>query len=127
MKETFVTVTNAEFYDVLREDAAVGETNWTVSKHVRAGDRIALYVCAPVCALVAVGEASTDAEECDDPSNEWFGRHFIDIHGLRLLPEPLTRKILLDTFPGWGFWKQPRVGAKVPDACLPKVTELLAP
>lgn len=125
MKPIYVTVTNEEFYAVLREDAEAGETNWTVSRHVRRGDRIALYVCSPVCAVVAAGEASTDAELCDDPSNEWYGHHFIDIHGLRMLREPVTRKALLAEFPGWGFWKQPRVGVRVPDCYLPGMGRLL--
>lgn len=126
MKRTYITVTNAEFYDVLREDAEAGETNWTVSRHVKAGDLIALYVAAPICSIVAVGEASTDAEYCDDPSNEWYGHHFIDIHGLRMLREPVKRARLLDECSGWGWPKMPGVGVRVPDAYLPTVERMLA-
>jgi hypothetical protein len=126
MKRIFVTVTNPEFYVVLREDVAEGETNWTVSRHVRAGDLIALYVSSPVCAIVAVGEASTGAEHCGDPSNEWFGHYFIDIHGLRMLREPVTRARLKEECEGWGWPKMPGVGVRVPDAYLPTVERLLA-
>jgi hypothetical protein len=124
-KRTFITVTNVEFYGVLREDATAGETNWTVSRHVRRGDRIALYVAVPVCAVVAVGDASTDAEYCDEPSSEWFGHHFIDIHGLRILPRPVTRAALLAECPGWGWPKMPGTGVRVPDAYLSTVERLL--
>ncbi len=126
MKHIFITVTNPEFYDMLREDAAAGETNWTVSKHVRAGDRIALYVSAPVCAVVAVGEATTDAEYCDDPSNEWYEHYFIDIHGLRMLSEPVTRAQMLNECRGWGWPKMPGVGVRVPNAYLQTIERLMA-
>lgn len=125
MKRIFITVTNPEFYEVLRDDAEGGETNWTVSKHVRAGDLIALYVAHPVCSIVAVGEASTDAEYCDEPGNEWFEHYFIDIHGLRMLTEPVTRARLLEECKGWGWPKMPGVGVRVPDAHLAAVARLI--
>jgi hypothetical protein len=126
MKRIFITVTNPEFYEVLRDDAEAGETNWTVSRHVKAGDLIALYVAHPICSIVAVGEASTDAEYCDDPANEWFGHYFIDIHGLRMLPAPVTRKRLLDECSGWRWPKMPGTGVRVPDAFLSTVGGMLA-
>jgi hypothetical protein len=30
MRAIYTTITNSDFYDVIREDAAEGETNWTI-------------------------------------------------------------------------------------------------
>lgn len=116
MKQTFISPTNADYYETLREDAAEGETNWSVSKHTRRGDRILLYVCAPVSAVVAEGFASEDAYLDDDPGSEWFGKYFVEMHGLRMLERPVTRAELMARFPQWGYWKQPRACVRVPDA-----------
>jgi hypothetical protein len=125
MKRTFVTVSNAEFYDVLREDSDEGETNWTVSRHARRGDRVLLYICAPISAIVAVATISTDVELNDDPSSEWFGHYMADMHSLRMLAEPITRAALIEWLPSWGYWKQPRNSLQVPEQFLPILEEVL--
>jgi hypothetical protein len=61
--KTFTTISNQEFHDILLEDAVAGKTNWTVSKYCRPGDRILLYICAPVSAIVATGILARNLEE----------------------------------------------------------------
>ena len=107
--DTYTTISNKEFYEVLQEDAAAGETNWTVSKHCRPGDRILLYICAPISAIVAVGILASDPTEDTDPTSIWFGHWLADITELRMLAEPLKRQNLIDEFPTWGYWRQARL------------------
>lgn len=125
MKTTHVTVTNVEYYEVLRDDAGEGETNWSVNRHTRRGDRILLYVCAPVSAVVATGYASEDAYLEDDPQSEWFGKYFVDMHGLTMLDKPVTRAELIARFPEWGYWKQPRNCVRVPALYEAAVREMI--
>jgi hypothetical protein len=122
---TFTTISNQEFHEVLIEDAAAGETNWTVSKHCRPGDRILLYICAPVSAIVAVGILASQPEEVTVPSSIWFGHWLADITELRMLDQPLSRQTLLSEFPIWGYWRQPRNSVRVPEEYLPRLELLL--
>jgi hypothetical protein len=112
--DLYTTVTNPVFYEDLVADSADGETNWSVSRHVRAGDLILLYVTAPVSAIVAAAEASDDAAQDDDPKSPWFGHFFCDMHDLRMLARPVTRAELVTAFPNWGYWRQPRNSIRVP-------------
>lgn len=126
VKPTYVTISNFEFYDCLKEDADQGETNWTISRNARVGNRILLYICAPVSAVVAVATLATTPERNDDPSSEWFRHYMADMCGLRMLAEPITRAMLLDQFPGWRYWKQPRNSALVPAQFLEPLEQLLS-
>lgn len=125
MRATYITGTNPEFYDVLREDAAGSETTWTISRHARRNDRVLLYVCAPVMAIVARAIMAEDAALVDDPASEWHGHHMADMHSLTLLAEPVTRRELLAAFPAWGYWKQPRNSVRVPEAYGERLTGLI--
>lgn len=115
MKSIYTTVSNAEFYDVLREDAEAGATNWTISKHARRGDKVLLYVCAPVSAIVAVATVATTPERDDNLQSEWWGHYLADMDDLRMLDQPITRHALRERFPDWGYWKQPRNSVRVPE------------
>jgi uncharacterized protein YsxB (DUF464 family) len=118
MKNAYTTVSNAAFYEALREDSAEGETNWTINRHARRGDHVIMYVCAPVSAIVATATVATDPEQDDDPASEWFGHYLADMKDLTLLAEPVTRARLVADFPGWGYWKQPRNSVRVPERVL---------
>jgi hypothetical protein len=111
---TFTTITNVAYYETLKADAGEGDTNWTINRHAKRGGQVLLYVCAPVSAIVAVAEVSDSPEREDDPTSEFIGLYFSNMHGLRMLAEPITRNMLLAAFPAWGYWKQPRTGVKVP-------------
>jgi hypothetical protein len=125
MMKTYTTISNQEFHNVLLEDATVGDTNWMVSKHCRSGDRILLYICAPVSAIVATGILAGQPEEDSDPSSIWFGHWLAHITELEVLTEPLTRQSLILNFPTWGYWRQPRNSVRVPDEYLPRLERLL--
>lgn len=115
MKRTHTTLTNIEYYETLHKDAQKGETCWTVNRHVKRGDKVLLYVCSPVCAIVATAAASNDAELIEgELHNEWNGHYRVDMHNLQMLDEPLPRKRLTELFPEWGYWKQPRNSVEVP-------------
>jgi hypothetical protein len=121
----FTTITNAAFYEVLREDAESHQTNWTVNRHAKPGDEVLLYVCAPVSAVVAIGVIETVPELCEDPGSEWFGSYFADIHSLVMLEVPLTRTFLCAEFPTWRYWKQPRLSCLVRPEYASRLRELL--
>lgn len=125
-KTTYITITNARFYDTIKEDASQGETNWTVNKSTKAGDTILLYVCAPVSAIVAVGTASIDSWREDDLNSPWYGSHMTDMHGLELLTTPITRARLMNHFPDWGYWKQPRICVAVKKQFIEQLEKLVA-
>lgn len=125
VKRTYVTPSNVAYYETLCEDAGAGESNWTISRHARRGDRMVLYICAPVSALVAVATIATHPELDDDPSSEWYGHHFADVRDLRLLREPIKRVVLRMAIPDWRYFKQPRNCVAVPPQFEPKLSELL--
>lgn len=122
---TFTTITNIAYYETLIEDAGEGETNWTINRNARRGDRVLLYVCAPVSAIVAIAEVSDTPVQETNPSSEWRGLYFSNMHGLRMLEKPITRAKLLVAFSTWGYWKQPRTGVQVPAEFIPTLNELL--
>ena len=124
-RSTFITVSNAEFYEVLLEDSEQGETNWTISRHARPGDRMLLYICKPISAVVAVCTVATMPEQIDDPTNEWFGSFMADMQSLQMLKEPIERTALIERFPTWGYWKQPRNSVRVPEPYVEQIDSLV--
>lgn len=126
-RSLLTTITNAAFYEILREDAEEHQTNWTVNRHAKPGDEILLYVCAPVSAIVAIGIIETVPELCEYPSSEWFRSYFADIHSLMMLEVPLTRAFLCAEFPAWRYWKQPRLSALVPPEFAEPIRRLITP
>lgn len=114
-KAIYITPSNQDFYELILEDAAAGETNWTISRHARRGDLILLYVCAPISSIVAVATVATDPVQDFDPRSAWIRHWLADMNELRMLKEPIPRTMLLERFPSWGYWKQPRNSVKVPD------------
>lgn len=124
-RSTYVTPSNVVYYGALVEDAEAGHTIWSISRHARCGDRVLLYVCAPVKAIVAVATLASDPEVLDEPANEWNGTYMAAMDGLRLLNAPITRDILMATFPGWGYWTQPHRSARVKEQYLPALEKLL--
>lgn len=114
-RATYVTVSNAGYLEVLREDASAGgESNWTLSRHARPGDRVLLYLKAPVSAIVAWGGVASIPMREDDPSSPWHGHFMADLHGISMLPRPIERLSLCVAFPDWRYWKQPRQSVRVP-------------
>lgn len=124
-RSLFTTITNAAFYEVLCEDAEGHQTNWTVNRNAKPGDEVLLYVCAPVSAIVAFAVIETAPELCEDPGSEWCGSYFADMHSLTMLEEPITRARLLAEFPGWKYWKQPRLSALVPPEFIEPLRRLI--
>lgn len=122
----WTTITNVGYYETIREDAGEGETNWTVSQHARRGDKVFLYVCAPVSAIVATAIVSEMPAREDDPGSIWCGLYFADMHNLCMLENPITRADLLLKFPDWRYWKQPRSGIQVPKEYEAQLDRLLS-
>lgn len=125
LSATYITVTNAAYYETLLEDSEAGETNWTISRHAKVSDRVLLYVCAPVSAIVAVATVTSAPVREDDPASAWFGHWMTDMHRLRMLEEPITRSALMERFPEWGYWKQPRNSIVIPAPYDSLICELL--
>ena len=125
MKSLHITVSNAEFYEALREDAEEELTNWTVNRHCRPGNTMLLYICSPISAIVAVATVSDLPELNDGPSSPWFGQWMVDMEALRMLKEPISRQALLTTFPDWGYWRQPRNSIAVPEMHVDELERLL--
>lgn len=119
----WTTVTNEQYYESLKADA--GELNWTINKGTKRGDQVLLYVRAPVSAIVALATVSTYPVREGNPSSEWHGWYFSEMHALRMLDVPLTRDFLLAEFPAWRYWKQPRASVRVPIEFEQRIKELL--
>lgn len=111
--KTYSTVTNIGYYQAILDDSIEGETIWTINRHARPGDRVLLYVCAPVSAFVAVAEVTAPPEIEDDPNSEFQGSYFAPMHGLRLLGVPLKRTDLLELRPDFKYLKQPRQSIEI--------------
>lgn len=122
----WTTITNVGYYEIIQEDACDGETNWTINQHARRGDKVLLYVCAPVSAIVATAIVSETPTRDDDPASTWHGLYFADMHNLCMVPRPITRADLLAEFPGWRYWKQPRSGVQVPREYESRLEHLLS-
>ncbi len=114
-KALYITVSHASYLDVLSEDASAGgESNWTVSRHARPGDGVALYLTAPISAIVAVARVSSIPVREDDPQSAWHGHFMADFEIVEMIPQRITRDALRGAFPAWGYWKQPRLSVRVP-------------
>lgn len=123
--QVFTSITSVDYYETLQQDAgAGGETNWTINKNARSGDRVLLYVCAPVSAIVAVATLTDDAYLEDEVNSPWYGRYFADMHALEMLALPVERKALLARLPDYKYWTQPRNSVLVPPKFLPVLEQL---
>ena len=111
---------------MLKEDSAAGETVWSINRHARVGDRVLLYVCAPVSSIVATATIAEDPYLNEDVNSEWFGTWFAEMNQLNMLDSPLPRRFLIDTFPGWRYWTQPRNSVKVPTEHEGELSDYLA-
>lgn len=123
--KTYSTVTNIGYYQAILDDSLEGETTWTINRHARPGDRVLLYVCAPVSAFVAVAEVSAAPVLEDDPHSEFRGKYFAEMHGLRLLETPLKRADLLALLPDYKYLKQPRQSVEIPPRIVDTLNGLL--
>lgn len=110
---TYTTVTNPEFYDQIVKDAQAHETDWTINRHARPGDRVLLYVTAPISAIVAQAFIVETPRLEENPESPFVGLYFADMEGLEMLKTPITRDMLLRRFPDWRYWKQPRQSVEV--------------
>ena len=125
-RATWITPSNPIYYESLVEDCASGETLWSISKHAQCGDRVLLYICAPVMAIVAAATLTADPQLLDAPENEWHGTYMAAMGGLRLLGTPISRALLMQTFPSWRYWIQPHRSSRVRDEFVPGLDGLLA-
>jgi hypothetical protein len=74
---------------------------------------------------VAIATVATDAEIVDDLSSEWFLHFMADMHSLRMFDKPITRSSLIERFPDWGYWKQPRNSVRVPQQYLSALESMM--
>jgi hypothetical protein len=132
-KSVYTTITNEQFYlllqDALRHEESRSDSlslepdeialnsfrYWTINPNCKPGDLVALYVKAPVSAVVAIGTVATRPELCEVVKSEWYGSHFSEMHSVQMLTEPIQRITLIDCFPLWRYWRQPRNSSRVPD------------
>lgn len=122
---TFTTITNVLYFHALQEDAKTGETDWSINKNAKPGDRVLLYVCAPISAIVATAYIS-DAPYLDEDINSmWFNTWFAEMEELKMLGIKITRHELREIFPDWGYWKQPRNSVLVEQKYLPKLDDVI--
>jgi hypothetical protein len=132
-RSVYTTITNEQFYRLLHDalmrekaksdhislepdEIAVNSFRyWTINSNCKPGDLVALYVKAPVSAIVATGTVATRPELCEVVKSEWYGSHFSEMHSIQMLTEPIPRQVLIDCFPLWRYWRQPRNSSRVPD------------
>lgn len=110
----YTAITNKEYHQTLLDDSVEGETCWTINRNAKSGDEVVLYVCAPVSAIVAVASVVDAPVKDEDLNSIWFGSYFAEMENLRMLKEPIPRKSLLELFPDWRYWTQPRNSVAVP-------------
>ena len=124
-RATFITVSHADYLGTLLEDSSAGgESNWTLSRHARPGDRMLIYLKAPVSAIVAWGRVSSVPLRLDEPDSPWFGHFCADIEALSMTPSRVSRDALLNAFPMWRYWMQPRTSVRVPDEYIERLMSL---
>lgn len=129
MKNAHITITTIDYLPSLEAEARgefePGDTWWTVNRHVKAGDELYIYVCAPVQAIVAVGLAASDAAPNDNPQSEFFGGYMAEMENVRMLPKLIPRLALCDAFPEWRYWRQPRQSVRVPAEFVARLAEVI--
>jgi hypothetical protein len=125
VRRTFVTSTSEPYLFNLVEDAQMGETNWTLSRHAQKGDRLLLYVTAPVMAIVAEAFVSSQPEMILEADHPYRGSYCADLTGLHIFRNWIARDVLLSKLKGWGWPKQPRQCVQVPDAYVKKLLKLV--
>lgn len=121
----YTTITNIAYYQALVEDAADGETCWSINKNAKPGDLVLLYVCAPISAVAATAVIADEPFLEESINSEFFGTWFAEMNDLALLKFPLERRWLVERFPAWGYWKQPRSSIAVPQAFEPELRRLI--
>lgn len=98
---------------------------WTVHSQAQKSDVVLFYLLRPISALVAKGVVSRDAVKITSRRDPWFGHSMAPIGQMELLPREISRGQLRKAFPQWGYWTQPRVSARVPDATVPNLWRLV--
>ena len=100
----FTTITNFAYYESLKADSLEGNTEWTINKHAKIGDRVLLYVCAPLSAIVATAVVCEAPYLDEDVNSEWLGSYFAEMNQLTMLDAPIPRRHMLKIFPNWRYW-----------------------
>lgn len=98
---------------------------WTVHSQAQKGDVVLFYLLRPISALVAKGVLTRDAVKISSRRDAWFGHSMASIGQLELLPREISRGQLRKAFPRWGYWTQPRLSTRVPDATAPYLWRLV--
>lgn len=125
MSEIFITVSNPGFYQSLVKEPSLFQSNWTITSKARPGDRVLLYITAPISAIVASATISTEPEKDDEPQSPWRGHYISDIEDILIFIRPITRDDLRRCFGRWGYWKQPRNSVRVPQQYRDKMYALI--
>lgn len=113
--------------DVIREEArSHGRPEWTVHSQARPHDRVAFYLTAPTSAIVATGTVASTPRLQSRKKEDWHGKYLAEIHSIQLAATPLKRDRLLECFPSWGWPRQPRMSARVPDELVDRFERELA-
>lgn len=121
----WTTITNVAFYYNLKEDSVEGNTTWTINKNARPGDVCAMYVCAPVSAVVATAVIAEDPFQEKDLNSPFFNTYFAEMNELKMLDISITRHQMRELFPEWRYWLQPRNSVQTPPEFLVKFTKNL--
>lgn len=125
MQTIYTTITNIDFYQTLIKDSFTGKTEWTINKNAKPGDIVLLYVCSPKSAIVATAIVADIPYQELDLNSMWFRGWFAEMENLKMLNHAISRKELLNYFPDWGYWKQPRNSIAVPKHFETKIKELV--
>lgn len=97
---------------------------WTVNPNATPGDRVVMYVSAPVSSFVGMGTV-TGRKWHDGRKHGWPGYRMINVRIDQAIEPPVHIRTIRKALPDWGWARMPQAQARVPGAVLPRFLRFL--
>lgn len=117
--DLFIVQGSSDHLESLNEEALNYEPDfemcWTCPATVKKGDKMLIYLLAPISAIVGEATFTSDAFQMNDTESEWFGKKMATYDFVKIYQEPISLHELRTLFPEWHWTQRPQGAVKIPE------------